>query len=631
MNLRALQFYCKRIGLVLLVSSAFLVLSLYIGKLANNVFSIVFPLFFPAIALSAWLAGRLGGFISTVFLLLGTDYFFTAPPATFHLESADDANRLVAFAISGVFVSWLSGALKEDHTVLKATLRSIGDAVIATDRHGDVRFLNPAAEQLTGWSQKDAKGRPLAQIMQSVEDGDGRALKTPEPKTLTELVSLPRDSWLVSRTGERVPVEDSMAPVRLDSGKSLGSIFVFRDATERKRAEAALLEAQQQHLQAQRLEAVGRLAGGVAHDFNNLLTIISGYANLLLKQVDPESPVGTGIEEIRRAGDRATALARQLLVFSRGQPAKLEVVDLNQVVTSFEKLLRRLIGEDVEMFTMLSAEPLPVRVDVGQIEQVIMNLALNARDAMPGGGRLTLETSVRELATEVTDRADGEPPAQYALLSMTDTGTGIGEETRRRLFEPFFTTKEIGKGTGLGLPMVYGIVKSHHGQVKVRTEPGRGSTFEVYLLLTEAKPEKPPAIPNRIENRRGTGTILLVEDNPDVQKLMRNLLTGIGYHILEASNGEEAMRVAARYPRSIELLVTDIVMPGFGGVELVRRLSPLRPAMKVLYISGYADKDRDSRALGGPTTAYLQKPFAPAEFLSKVEETISDPRKSKAS
>ena len=613
-----------RIGIVLLASGGFLLLSIYLKTWTeHNLFSILFP----AVALSSWLGGRLGGLIATVALTLGTAYY-CLPPEGIGVGDPADLIRLGTFTISGAFVAWLSGALKESQGILMATLQSIGDAVIATDRRGSVRFINPVAEVLTGWSQKEAKGRPLAQVFRSVHAETGESVQVPAPVTLQGVVAL-ENAYLISKDGNPVAVDDSLAPVHIESGRIFGSILVFRDATKRKQGEAALLDSQRQRLQAQRLEAVGRLAGGIAHDFNNLLTIISGYADLALKQMDRHSAGRGGVEEIRKAGERAASLTRQLLIFSRGQPARLEIVDLNQVVANFEKMLRRLIGEDIELVTNLASARVSVQVDVGQIEQIIMNLAVNARDAMPGGGRLTLETEVKELAENDTAAGAEAPRAKYGVLAVIDTGIGIDEQAESRLFEPFFTTKEVGKGTGLGLSVTYGIVKSYGGHVRVNSEPGKGSTFEVYLPLTEGLPDAAPTLPSPQEEARpGAATILLVEDNPDVRALMRDILIGLGYGLVEAGDGQEALRVAETHQGPIDLLVTDIVMPGLGGLELARRLAPIRQEMKVLYVSGYADQETAMRVLEHPIMGYLQKPFALTELASKVEEMLSRPKKS---
>ncbi len=607
-----------RIGAVLLSSGGFLVFSLYMKSWTEHNF---FPVLFPAVVLSAWLGGRLGGIIATIGLSLGTAYYHL-PPAGFGVDDPADLIRLGTFTVSGGIVAWMSGALRESQGIMMATLRSIGDGVIATDRRGRVRFLNPVAERLTGWPQKEAKGRPLAMVFQGVDAETGEAVLIPSPAALKGAVNIENTS-LTSKSGQRVTVDDSLAPVQIEPGRTFGSILVFRDATKRKQSELALLEAQRQRLQAQRMEAVGRLAGGVAHDFNNLLTIISGYADLSLKALGPESPGRGAIEEIRKAGDRASSLTRQLLIFSRGQPTRLEIVDLNRVVTNFEKMLRRLIGEDIRIVTRLAGGPVTVKVDVGQIEQVIMNLAVNARDAMPGGGFLTLETYVKKPAKNSSGPDDGEMPGNYGVLSVMDTGIGIDEQNQSRLFEPFFTTKEVGKGTGLGLSVIYGIVKSHKGHLRVNSQPGEGSVFEVFLPLAEGSPNAAPAPALPQEAPRGAATILLVEDNPEVRGLMRIILTDLGYVVLEAADGQEAMLLAEKHAAPIDLLVTDLVMPGLSGLELAKRLAPAHQEMRILYVSGYADHETAKRTLGDPGVAYLQKPFALAEFARKVGDTIA--------
>jgi two-component system cell cycle sensor histidine kinase/response regulator CckA len=609
-----------RMGLVLLTTAGFLLLSFYVKTWTEHN---VFPVLFPAVVLSSWFGGRLGGVLATFALSCGTAYYHL-PPVGFAISDPADVIRLATFMISGGFVAWMSGALKESQGVMAATLRSIGDGVIATDRHGRVRFLNPVAESLTGWSQKDAKGQVLSEVFKGVDPGTGEGLQVPPLGT----VSYIENTCLISKGGDRVPVDDSLAPIEVDSGRSFGSILVFRDATKRLQTEATLLESQRQHLQAQRMEAVGRLAGGVAHDFNNLLTIINGYADLTLKDMAHDNPGRALIEQIRKAGEQASKLTRQLLIFSRGQPAKLEIVDLNRVVANFEKMLRRLIGDDVLMFTALSASPVPVEADVGQIEQVIMNLALNARDAMPGGGRLTLKTEVQELVPTIADTATGTAtaPVRYAVLSVQDTGIGIDEEAQSRLFEPFYTTKELGKGTGLGLSVTYGIVKSHGGHLCVDSHPGEGSLFQVFFPLAGSLPEPVDALPILCEPPHGAATILLVEDNPDVRELMRGSLTDLGYIVLDAPGSQEALRLAEIHPEPIDLLVTDVVMPGLSGLELAKRLAQTRPQMRVLYVSGYSDHENAAEVLADPEVAYLQKPFAPTDLAFTVAQLISRPK-----
>jgi hypothetical protein len=614
MNVSRQYWYYGRMGVILLASGGFLLLSLYARAWTEHN---IFPILFPAVALSAWIGGRLGGLLSTMALSLGTAYYHL-PPTGFAVDDPADIVRLGTFTFSGALVAWLSGALKDNQGILMATLRSIGDGVIATDRRGCVRFLNPIAETLTGWSHKDARGRPLTDVFRSIYTETGASVQVPAPEALRGVVSLPDNIYLISRSGAQAPIDDSLAPVNGESGRILGSILVFRDATRRRENEAALLASERKHLQAQRMETLGRLAGGIAHDFNNLLTIINGYAELLRTDAVSGDVRNSG-EEIRKAADRATSLTRQLLVFSRGQPVKLEVVDLNKVVANFQKMLRRLIGEDIELVTIQAGEPLEVRVDVGQIEQVIMNLAVNARDAMPGGGRLAMET-VKET------NEPGGPGTSYAVLRVTDTGIGVDPLALPHLFEPFFTTKEVGKGSGLGLSISYGIVTSHKGRMRVKSEPGKGSVFEVCLPLAEGVQDETPTSVSPQAAPQGTGTILLVEDELAVRKLMRDILSGLGYLVLEAAHAEEAMRTVENHAQEIDLMVSDAVMPGLSGFELAKRLALIRPNMRVLFVSGYARRDADSLALTDPIAQYLQKPFLPAELASKVAEMMSRPK-----
>ena len=618
MNLPKQYWYYGRIGIIFLASAGFFLVSLYARALTEHN---IFPILFPAVALSAWVGGRLGGLISTFALSVGTAYYHM-PPEGLTVGDPADMVRLGTFTLSGAFVAWMSGALKDQQGIMMATLKSIGDAVIATDRHGCVRFLNPLAETLTGWAQKDAKGRPLADVFQGVHSDTGGRVQLPMPAALRGVVSLPENIHLISKSGSRVPIDDSLAPVQIESGRILGSILVFRDATRRRQNEAALLESERQRLQAQRMETIGRLAGGVAHDFNNLLTIINGYADLVLKQIECGQQGRLAIEEIRKAGERAAGLTRQLLVFGRGQTVKLEAVDLNRIVANFEKMLRRLIGEDIELITILCDQSLPVLADVGQIEQVIMNLAVNSRDAMPGGGRLILETRVAGPDESCAGLAPGVVVPAYVVLKVMDTGVGIDPEIKSHLFEPFFTTKEVGKGTGLGLSVIYGIVKSHKGEVQFKSEPNIGSVFEIWLPRADTLPKETRTLTNPQAAPRGSGTILLVEDDLEVRKLVRDILTGLGYFVLEAAHAGEALLTVQSYTEQIDLMVSDIVMPGLGGLELAQRLAPLRPNMRVLYMSGYAGHEAVIRARAEPGVAYLHKPFGPDELARKVAEMI---------
>jgi CheY-like chemotaxis protein len=373
------------------------------------------------------------------------------------------------------------------------------------------------------------------------------------------------------------------------------------------------------------MEAIGRLAGGIAHDFNNILTAILGYGDLASSTLAPDSPLRANLEEIHHAAERAAGLTRQLLIFSRKQVLQPKILDLNAEVEGTERLLRRLIGEDVVLVTTLTAGVRPVRADPGQIEQVILNLAVNARDAMPRGGRLTIETANVDFDETWAEQHPGTPPGRYVLLAVSDSGTGMDEATKSRIFEPFFTTKEAGKGTGLGLATVYGIVEQAGGRIEVESEPGRGAKFRIYLPSVEGVPVSASSGSSR-RAVRGTETVLVVEDEGQVRRLITKTLGAFGYEVLEAAQPAEALRLCREHPKPIHLLLTDVVMPGMNGPDLAGRCRGLRADVKVIFMSGYT---ADAMPLQGiePGLNFLSKPFTPSALASKVREVLDAPEK----
>jgi len=430
--------------------------------------------------------------------------------------------------------------------------------------------------------------------------------------------SLVNDENQVRRKdGSLIWIVENVSLISDEDGEEilLGTAF---DMTERRRLEEQLL-------QSQKMEAVGRLAGGIAHDFNNLLTAVAGYSELLLTQLPEGDPRRESADEIQRAGSRAAALTRQLLAFSRRQVLEPRVLDLNAVISGMERMLRRVIGEDVELTTALEGELWRAKADPGQIEQAILNLIVNARDAMPRGGRLTVETANVLLDEKFAGLYATVHPGPHVMLAVSDTGVGMDAELQARLFEPFFTTKERGKGTGLGLSTTYGIVKQSGGSIWVYSEPGHGTTFKIYLPRCEEPLEDRPAPAPPTAPATGSESVLLVEDEPEVRRLVEKLLGLRGYTVLSAANPSEAIAIARRHEAPIELLLTDVIMPGMNGRDLARILAETRPRMKVLYMSGYTDAAISQQGILAPGTAFLSKPFTPDALARKVREVIDGP------
>jgi two-component system, cell cycle sensor histidine kinase and response regulator CckA len=489
------------------------------------------------------------------------------------------------------------------------------DTVVITDHQGVIEYVNPAFETLTGYSREEACGR-TPRILKSGEQGH----ETYQELWRTILSGNVFRGILVNRkkNGDLYYVEESICPVRDVDGEITHFISNGRDLTDRLGLEAQLL-------QAQKMDAVGRLAGGVAHDFNNLLTIITSYSELALDAVPPNSPLESKIQEILQAARRAAELTRQLLAFSRKQPQALRVVDLNQVIAGIAKTLPRLIGEDIE-FTFVPGERMGrVRVDPVQIEQILMNLAANARDAMPQGGMLRIETSDVHIDEDyVHSKPVVIPLGQYALITVSDNGGGIPRETLPHIFEPFYTTKASGQGTGLGLATVYGIVKQNKGYIWVYSEAGSGTVFKIYLpcVCAKARTADTAAFESQAVTR-GSETILLVEDEPAVRRATAEFLCLQGYTVLEAGDGLEALSLAGTHSSVIHLLVTDVVMPNLSGGELAKQLAELRPDTKFLFVSGYAGKTVLDHKVVDLETNFLQKPYTLKQLSAKIRAALA--------
>jgi two-component system cell cycle sensor histidine kinase/response regulator CckA len=505
--------------------------------------------------------------------------------------------------------------LRESEEYLKTLLDSIhaGIMVIDGETHKiiDVNFYGL---EMIGFKKEQISGHVCHEHVCPAEIGKC-------PVTDLQQTVDSSESVLIKANGEQIPILKSVVPITRKERRYLIESFV--DITERKQVEREKVALEEQLLQSQKMEAIGRLAGGVAHDFNNLLTPITGYSQLAISSLSPSDPMRNDLQEIQKAADRAAALTRQLLVFSRRQSLKPQVLNLNNIILDIGKMLRRLIGEQIELVILPGPNLGSIKLDPSQFEQVIVNLAVNARDAMPNGGRLILETTNVTLDEDYVYQHTGITPGNYIMLAVSDTGTGITDEVKTHLFEPFFTTKEKGKGTGLGLSMVYGIIKQSNGHILVYSESGLGTTFKIYLPRVE---EEMTALPRRDDigyMPKGNETVLLVEDEPLVRGLAIRVLREQGYNVLEAANGMEALNVAQEHVgEKIHLLLTDVVMPQMGGKELADRLKAFRPGIKVLFTSGYTDQAIVQRGLLNPDFSFLEKPFSPSGLVRQVREVL---------
>ena len=492
---------------------------------------------------------------------------------------------LVQSAVYGIYRSGLNGKFLDLNPAVVSMLGyNSAEEVVALDPNRDV-FVDPAEFSALMHGLRNGARLNNVEVRWKRKDGN--------------VITVRLSGRVVSSPGESADALEIIA----------------EDVTEQR-----VLE--NQFRQAQKMEAVGRLAGGVAHDFNNLLTVISGYTEVLLEHTEARNPLYAKIVAIHQATERATSVTRQLLAFSRKQMLELKVVDVNAIVSDMERLLRPLIGENVELETRLARDLGRTRADAGQIEQVIMNLVVNSKDAMPSGGKITIQTENAHLRKEELSREHSYiHPGSYVVLFVSDNGHGMDKETQARIFEPFFTTKEKGKGTGLGLSTVYGIVKQSGGYILVDSQPGQGTTFRIYLPTVEEIAEAAGRIQVSPTRNRGSETVLLVEDEESVRQLVRETLEAQGYHILEAENGEAALRIANTHS-DIDMLITDVVMPGMGGRELSARLSASHPHTKLLYLSGYTEDAIVHEGVLDPGTAFLQKPFTLQTLSRKVREVL---------
>ncbi len=523
----------------------------------------------------------------------------------------DSSGNIVGVVVISRDITELRKVEAERNRLAVAVERA-ADGIAIVDQDFKVRYANRIYAELVG--------KPMAQILgQHLQSFDRLQL---DPDVVEEVQRSLRDKqvWSGRVKGKRADGSEMVCELKIASFKTeeapekVNYVVSVRDVTEME-------QLRRQLEQAQRLEAIGRLAGGVAHDFNNVLTAITGYADLVLMDLAPSDPVRKDVEEIKKAASRAASLTRQLLAFGRRLVLQPRVLNLNELVEDLSKMLKRLIGEDIEFVTYLEPELGNVYADPAQIEQVIVNLAVNARDAMPGGGKLIIETRNVTLNQEYVRTHPGSKPGRYVMLAVTDTGIGMDEETKAHIFEPFFTTKG-GEGTGLGLSQVYGIVKQSGGSIWVYSEPGRGTTFKIYLPRVDAPAAEPAEPKEHAGELKGSETVLLVEDDETVRDLACSVLKRFGYEVLEAKNPTEALRLSEGHEGPIHLLITDVIMPGMNGKELAERLQEGRPELRVLYASGYTDNVIVSHGLLDSGVDFLAKPFGPDNLLRKVREIL---------
>ena len=571
--------------------------------------------FLVAVFASAWYYGHVGGFSATALCTVALGVLLVELREPWYAAGPNLVACLLSFVAISISATGLVSGFHASRSMLSATLSSIADGVVATDREERVTFLNPVAEALTGWRRADALGRPLGEILTVIEESSREpagSLARDAIRARTTAHNL-GPVLLIARDKTEIAIEQSAAPLCDEHGRLQGAILVFRDITGRRQ-----LEEQLSH--ARKMDAVGRLAGGVAGDFNNVLTVITGYSDLLRAQIPAGSPLRRFADEILYAGERAAALTRQLLTFSSAQAAQPKAIDLNGIIAGMEPMLRRLLGDSVELIVLPGPSLGYVQIDGAQMQEAILNLATNAREATPNGGKLVLETSNLELDEAAAKKA-GVKPGAYVMLAVSDTGSGMDAETRSRLLEPFFTTKEHGKGSGLGLSMVYGTVKQSEGYITVYSQVNCGTIFEIYLPRVEPATVVPAA--RRPSASKGSETILLVDDEEGVRKLLSAVLHNGGYTVIEAANGLAALSVYEKNSHKIDLVLTDVVMPQMNGFELGLRLAEKNPDLRILYVSGYRDSPINSPP-GEPPKAFLNKPFTPDVLLTKVREVLDE-------
>ncbi|HXS94184.1 MAG TPA: PAS domain S-box protein [Candidatus Limnocylindrales bacterium] len=509
------------------------------------------------------------------------------------------------------------GIFAKNEKLLAALMESAAQAILSVDRTGRIVLVNRRTEEMFGYTRDELLGSRM-EVLLPMDQRAGHAAHRDRYFVAPHARPMGIGMELAGRRkdGQEFPVEVSLSYVEMEEG--VFAIAFVSDTSQRKQLEDQLMHAQ-------KMEAVGRLAGGVAHDFNNMLTVISGYNRMILDELSALDPLRGYAEEILKAADRAGALTNQLLAFSRRQIMKPRVMNLNATLAGTEKMLQRLIGEDIELKLVLSSDTGNIKADPNAVEQAIVNLAVNARDAMPLGGRLTVETGNVELDENYAKSHMGVTPGEFVMIAVSDTGVGMDAATKRRIFEPFFTTKEKGKGTGLGLATVYGIVKQTGGDIWVYSEPGQGTTFKLYFPRVHSTAGESPEGGESSEDESGpSATLLLVEDEQSVRDLTVKMLQRLGYRVLVAAGGAEAVEISRSYAGTIALLVTDVVMPGMSGRQVADALQAARPDLKVLYLSGYTEDTVVHHGVLDAGVEFLPKPFSREALGKKIRSVLGE-------
>ena len=565
--------------------------------------------FIAAVLISAAFFGRHGGISAAVFAVALVGYVYQPNCLTdWHA-----AIRVATFGVVAALIVQLTHEMRSSQARTAAMLSSINDAVVVTDKHGCITFLNPSAASLSGKTLDEARRRPINEVfaLRNEQTGEPESISLDEVLKKGEILPALESGLFSPREGSQISLEESAAPIRDESGRITGAVLLLRDVTKRR-------QVQDQLSQSQKMDAIGRLAGGVAGDFNNLLTVITGYSEMLTAEMDTQNPLHRFAEEIFTAAERAAGLTRQLLALSRGQLVQTQIIDLNALLNNMEKMLKRLLGDPIDLILLPGDGLGKIKSDPGQVEQVIVNLAMNSRDAMPKGGTFVVQTSNVEMPLGGENRLPGLEPGNYVLIVVSDTGVGMDNLTRSRLFEPFFTTKTQGKGSGLGLSIVYGIVRQNQGHINVYSQVGAGTIVEVYFPRAKDTPEV-----GRVKHRSGpsgTETVLIADDEDSVRKLVMAVLATNGYTVLEARDGQEALELYNQQRSRVDLVLTDVVMPRMNGFELGKQVTQLDPHRKLLFMSGYRDNQTGSG--DEPPRVLLHKPFTPDALLKKVREVL---------